>query len=189
MSGVRVEVGVDDRQFQAAMVELLARGRALEPAFKSIGEMMLRSTDQRFRDQVDPTGAPWLPIDPAWQDEKRRRGHIQKILQMRGRLRGSIAYKANNDRVAVGSNVVYAAIHQLGGDIDQPRRTQSIAFTRKGKFASAKQVAKKPSKITHKDVTIRARTIHMPARPYLGLSATDRERVGKILARHLSGDR
>ncbi len=189
MSGVRVEVTVDDRQLRAVMSQLLARGRDLEPAFKSIGEMMLRSTDQRFKNQVDPEGAPWLPIDPEWRDEKRRRGHIQKILQMRGRLRGSIAYKASNDRVAVGSNVVYAAIHQLGGDIDQPRRTQSIAFTRKGKFASAKQVAKKPSKITHKEVSIRARTIHMPARPYLGLSSQDRERVSTILTRHLSGGR
>lgn len=193
MSGVRVEVGVDDRQFQAAMVELLARGRALEPAFKSIGEMMLRSTDQRFRDQVDQEGAPWLPISAAWRDEKQRRGHIQKILQMRGRLRGSVTYKASNDRVAVGSNVIYAAIHQLGGDINQPERTQVLAFqgpaTKPGRFISRAKAGKAKKAVTIRIATIKARTISMPARPYLGLSADDRERVAKILARHLRGER
>ena len=192
MSGVRVEVTVDDHQLREAMTELLARGRDLGPAFKSIGEMMLRSTDQRFRDQVDPTGAPWLPISAAWKDEKQRRRHLQKILQMRGRLRGSIAYKASNDRVAVGSNVVYAAIHQLGGEIQQPERTQVLAFggtaRKPGKFISRAKAAKSKKAIAVRFANIPARTITMPARPYLGLSTQDRERMAKILTRHLRGE-
>lgn len=193
MSGVRVEVTVDDRELRAGLTELLARGRDLGAAFKSIGEMMLRSTDNRFRDQVDPEGAPWLPIDPAWRDQKRRRGHIQKILQMRGRLRGSITYKDSNDRIAVGTNVVYAAIHQLGGEIDQAARTQVLAFrgpaNKPGRFISREKAGKSRKAVTIRIATIKARTITMPARPYLGLSGQDRERVVKILTRHLRGER
>lgn len=190
--GVRVEVSVDDKQLRTAMTALLAKGRDLEPAMRSIGEMMLRSTDQRFRDQRDPEGKAWLPISPAWRDEKKRNKQLQTILQMRGRLRGSIAYHASNDRLAVGSKVVYAAIHQLGGSIQQGERRQTLAFhgkdeTKPGKFISRDKASKAKTAVTIRFATIKARTITMPARPYLGLSKDDRERAAKILARHLAG--
>lgn len=193
MSGIRVELDVDHRQIRGALAELAARGRSLQPAMRSIGEMMLRSTDDRFRDQVDPEGNRWQPISPAWKEQKRERKHLQDILQMRGRLRGSITYKAASDRVAVGSNVVYAAIHQLGGSIRQGARTQVLAFkgseNKPGKFMSRKAASRRKTAVTIRIASIQARTITMPARPYLGLSSQDRERVLTILMRHLEGGR
>lgn len=191
MSGVRITVTVDDRSMRQGLLELAARGRQLAPAFRSIGELMLRSTDRRFSTQVSPDGVPWAAISTGWREAKRRNRHLSQILQMRGRLRGSIAYRATNDEVAIGTNVIYGAIHQLGGDIEQGARLQVMAFRgsvkKPGKFLSRAAAGKSKKAVTIRVAQIAARTITMPARPYLGISIQDRTGIARIIARHLAG--
>lgn len=183
MSGIRVEVNVDDQALRRSMTELAARGRDLRAPLRSIGEAMLRSTDERFRQQRDPQGQPWAPLQPATLANKRN----QRILTESGNLRGSINYRVGADRLEVGTPSVYGAIHQLGGEVQQKARTQVSAVTRKGQFKT-KKAAGQGKKVTHiRFANIQARVIKMPARPYLGLSSADRERVATILARHLAG--
>ena len=63
-------------------------------------------------DKRDPDGNPWELWKTSGQD--RRPGHT--ILHMDGHLRDSIAGRATAQEAVVGSNLIYAAIHQLGGD-------------------------------------------------------------------------
>ena len=96
------------------LLDLLGRIGNLNKPMTNIGEYLLMSTDDRFEQQIDPAGVPWQPNSPYVMQFKRDNGLILKILQSTGRLRGSIAYLADETSVTVGTNVSYAPDHQLG---------------------------------------------------------------------------
>ena len=181
MSGIRHELNVDDKQLRFAATKLLQSGGNLRPAFKSIGEAMLRSTDERFRNQVDPQGQPWKPL--AASTLKRKRG--PKILTESHQLRNSMTYKADDEKLQVGTNAVHAAIHQLGGTIRQRSRRQVLAFNKKGRFLGHKAASKRKTSVNVRIATIGPRLVRIPARPFLGVSAKDKDKVIAILKRHL----
>lgn len=54
---------------------------------------------------------------------KRSQYNPRKILTLSGYLRNGFLHQVTGDiSVEVGANLAYAAIHQLGGDIDMPAR-------------------------------------------------------------------
>lgn len=192
MSGIKIELELQDEAFRKAMLDLAARGRSLRPAFKSIGEAMLVSTENRFRDQKGPDGQSWAPLSKRYL--KKKKG--PKILTESSRLRGSIAYKVGDRDLAWGTNVIYGAIHQLGGTIKQEARRQTNAHGARGGFKSraaagktkgikAPKVAGEGAHTRISFASIGERTIKMPARPYLGVSTKDKERILSIMIDHL----
>ena len=98
---------------------------------KPVGEALVSSTRERFRTSKDPTGRPWKPLSATTvksgfkkKDYKKSGGlkkgvaereANRKILVQRGRLKNSVSSSAEDTKVAVGSNLVYARIHQYGG--------------------------------------------------------------------------
>jgi phage virion morphogenesis protein len=80
-------------------------------AHREIGEALLRSTNQRFRDERAPDGKKWYPVAPK---TAKRKGAHDKILTLTARLRRSISYRADADGVIIGTAAVYAATHQFG---------------------------------------------------------------------------
>ena len=127
------------------------------PLLAELGEYGLRSTRARFKTQTAPDGTAWAALQPWYQKEKRR--NKNRILTLNGYLRGQMTWQLVGDRtVEIGSNRPYAAVHQFGATI-KPRAAKVLMF--RGHVA--------------KSVTI-------PARPYLGLSDEDRsEIVGRTL--------
>ena len=127
------------------------------PLLAELGEYGLRSTRARFKTQTAPDGTAWAALQPWYQKEKRR--NKNRILTLNGYLRGQMTWQLVGDRtVEIGSNLPYAAVHQFGATI-KPRAAKVLIF--RGHVA--------------KSVTI-------PARPYLGLSDEDRsEIVGRTL--------
>ena len=127
------------------------------PLLAELGEYGLRSTRARFKTQTAPDGTAWAALQPRYQKEKRRNKNL--ILTLNGYLRGQMTWQLVGDRtVEIGSNLPYAAVHQFGATI-KPRAAKVLMF--RGHVA--------------KSVTI-------PARPYLGLSDEDRsEIVGRTL--------
>ena len=120
MAGFAVDTGVfltgEWADFKAAarrMGKLDFRG-----LHEELGETILEATSRHFRDERGPDG-PWersaaaAGRDRTKSGRKSRRGG--KTLQRTGRLKKSINYEAEGDNVQVGTNVVYAAIHQFGG--------------------------------------------------------------------------
>ncbi|MFL3315163.1 phage virion morphogenesis protein, partial [Enterobacter asburiae] len=73
----------------------------------------------------------WMGWSPAYA--RQRRGG--KILQKSGRLAASITQYSTNDDATVGTNVKYARIHQEGGEISIPARSQK-AYYRQNKDGS-----------------------------------------------------
>ena len=114
-----ISLTYNDTEIRAKFQQLQAKLGDLTPAMRQIGEAMLLSTDERFANEVDPSGTRWQANSPRTINQKRAQGRILKTLQSTGRLRASIAYQATKDRVVVGSNVSYAAKHQLGRGVPQ----------------------------------------------------------------------
>ncbi|MBF0454954.1 MAG: phage virion morphogenesis protein [Magnetococcales bacterium] len=97
-----------------AGIEKLASGRQQMNA--EIGEMLVTSVKQRFKDEKGPDGKAWEP--------SKRDG---KTLTDTARLKNSIGYEATSDLTAVGSNVVYARIHQKGGETGRGHAVNLLA--------------------------------------------------------------
>ena len=117
-----------------------------------VGSYLTGVTRDRFDSQTGPDGSAWQPLQPRYQ--RRKKQNKDKILTLRGYLRGQLVSQVVGGKsVEVGSNLVYAAVHQFGGTI-KPKSGKLLAF--RGHVA--------------KSVTI-------PARPYLGLSDADQNEL------------
>ena len=116
MTGARIEVTVDDAEARAALARLVARAEDLTPVMDEIGGALVLSTQRRFELGAGPGGLAWKPSQRALAEGG-------KTLVDTARLLASLTHRAGRDRVDVGTNVVYAAIHQFGGPAGRGLKT------------------------------------------------------------------
>lgn len=105
MTAFKIEVA--DGPVIAALNRLAAQAADLTPAMRAIAGLLERQTEDNFAAEAGPLGK-W----PALKDKKRQGG---KILQDTGRLAASVTPFWSATEAGIGSNAIYAAIHQLGG--------------------------------------------------------------------------
>jgi phage virion morphogenesis protein len=109
MAGATLTIEVDSRVVQAALARLDRAFDDMTEPMGAIGDMLVSSTTHRFMEtNRGPDGSAWTPSLRAI-----RQGN--KTLVARGHLRDSITHIPGPDSVQVGTNLVYAAIHQFGG--------------------------------------------------------------------------
>lgn len=111
MAGVALPVTVD----QAALADIGKRlyqlhGRVenMLPIYDEIGGSLVTSVLHRFEKSIDPDNKPWQPSIRALETNG-------QTLVDQGHLRQTITHRAERDKVTVGTNSVYGAIHQFGG--------------------------------------------------------------------------
>lgn len=160
MSGASITVRIDAGQAVAAFRRLSRMMDDTRPVMRAIGTGLVRGTHDRFQAGVDPGGAPWKSLNPVYASGKRGAGILRES-GMAGGLMGSIAMRAGRDEVEVGSNKIYAAVHQFGATIT-PKAGQFLIFRMGGRLAIA-------------------RSVTIPARPYLGVSGDDMVMIGDVL--------
>lgn len=157
MASVSIKVTVKDQGVSDAIARVTAVDRNLiPPLFKNWGEYQIKATRARFLAARGPDGKPWTPLNRVYAAGKRGPG----ILRERGQLMGSIVYQVTANTLAWGSPLIYAAIHQKGGTI-VPRTADALVFRMGNRVVFARKVT-------------------IPARPYLGVSAEDREVMGQM---------
>lgn len=88
---------------------------------EAIAEGVKSRTLRRFEESRAPDGTPWPPLSPV---TLARTGKNRKALILTGRLRNSIAWTVRGDAIVVGTNVVYARIHQYGGYAGRGRKVR-----------------------------------------------------------------
>lgn len=111
-----ITISVDDKDIINALHELQSKVIDLRPVLLKIGEIVQESTEDRLNSgkNVDPTGKPWVTLQPWYQKAKKKRQN--QILSLEGHLADSITHDVIDGHTAVvGTNVPYAAIHQFGG--------------------------------------------------------------------------
>jgi len=153
----------------------------------AIGAYLLTATQRRFERETAPDGQRWQRLSPRTARRRingRERGY-NNILRVSRRLEQSIFHDVVDDQLMIGSNLPYAAIHQLGGEIEMPERQQTIFqhYDAKTDTFDQRFRTKRRSNFA-RDVTVSAHTITMPARPYLGIDDADRAEISEIIAEH-----
>jgi len=176
-------IEIDDYQVLAALTQLARNVDHLEPALKEIGAAVEASIMLNFQGQHDPDGEPWEPLSAATL--ARRRGGDGQILRDTGRLNSSINYQVGDFAVEIGTDVDYANVHQFGADIEHAARTQTLYFRQRADGSVGNKFVKKSRSNFAQDVARGAHTTHIPARPFVGISAADRAKILAILGRYL----
>lgn len=119
MAGYKIVYTIDDKEWEEKVRRIDFALHDMRPALKDAGEYMRLEVDDRFKHERDMDGVPWKPISPETIEKKRKSGDILKILQEagnRGGLRKSIAIEVTRASLSHGTNKIYGAIHQLGGE-------------------------------------------------------------------------
>ena len=151
-----IEVELKDEAITAALDRLRRHLTDLSPVMNEIGEFLEDQTVRRFDEGVSPEGRPWAPKSAATIAAYERRGQRVDFRPLFGPntdgipLRKSFFRQYGPDFVEVGTNKPYAAVMQFGAS--------------KGAFGATSR----GSPIPWGDI---------PARPYLGISETDRENI------------
>ena len=136
-----------------AVTDRNIRGQIMD----DFGSYMATEIDSRFESEKAPDGAPW-------EESYRAKEEGGQTLSDSGILRQSIAYEHSADRLEIGSAMVYAAIHQFGGEI-KPVKAKKLAFSVGGSF-------------------IMTDSVTIPTRPYLGFTENDEAELVDIIHDH-----
>lgn len=156
---VEFQDGALKRQLQ----EIGRRAEDLTPLMDMIGPRLRDAARNRIAStNVGPDGVPW----PVSFRAKTEGG---KTLLDTTDLSESLTWRASAREVEIGSNLIYAAIHQFGGDI-VPVSAGALTF----RLANGQMV-------TCGKVTI-------PARPYLGVSDEDEVILTDLALTYLAGE-
>lgn len=108
----------DTVQSHFTLNQLLRHLRDLSPLMQGIAFYLENSTIQRFYDEKDPNGNNWQALLPKTLKVKNGAGtgsnSMNGILKHSGSLVRSITSQFTNNRVEVGTNLIYANVHQWG---------------------------------------------------------------------------
>lgn len=189
MTGISYTVTLEEEYARQRLDVLLDRMDRPRGFFRNVGEHLLNSAADNFEHERDPDGIPWQRLMPKTIERRERRRLTPiRILRARGRLSGSLNVVATDEEARIGSPMPYAAIHQLGGTIKVPERTGMIHQHYDAKTDTFDPKFRKKSRANFsREVTIKAHTIDMPKRSYLGVSKDDEVAIIRI-AREWLGD-
>lgn len=159
MAGASVSITAEiaDHGVDRAFTRLVGVMSDTTPVMAAIGTGVVGSTHRRFVRQTAPGGEAWAPLHPEYKPLKR----TSRILTESGRLRDSINSRPGRDEVRVGTNVIYAAVHQSGATIE-PKSSSHLIF----RLASGVTFAK---------------SVTIPARPFLGIDDEDEAMIAEIV--------
>ncbi len=115
MAGAFVEVSIDDRELQELLSGIMKHMADMTPVNREIGEVVYESVQRNFEEKRAPDGTPWKPLAESTKKARAKKGRsAEDILILNRILMGSIHVDAYPDRAELGTDVVYAAVHQFG---------------------------------------------------------------------------
>jgi len=109
MTGAKIQFDVVNDTLSKGLANILDLGRNPEAFLDEIGGQLVTNTQDRFDVGVGPDGDVWEPSQRAIDQ-----GGL--TLKDDGNLSGGITHDATGSQLVWGSNEVYAAIHQFGGE-------------------------------------------------------------------------
>jgi len=107
-----IEFNIASQAVQDALSRLQQVSVDQTPAWQSIGEMLVASTHQRFKEYTSPDGTPWEPLSNTTST---RKGHDRPLEGESRQLGTQIHYSADADGMEIGSIMEYAAMQHFGG--------------------------------------------------------------------------
>ena len=188
MSGVLIDIQTQGEDVISERLQFLAtRMEDLTPVMKTIGETIRASVIRNF----EKGGRPklWKGHGPLTQT---RRGKSAKILREHSNLMNSVTYTAGRDSVQIGTNIIYAAVHQFGAEKGSFGTVQANvkAHVRKIKSRDIKKGRKKTASgvafVAAHTRKMRLPYGDIPARPFLMIQDEDVTEIGKLIQNHIA---
>ena len=120
-----IEIRLDNKKVEEALLELAQKTSNLRPLMKNIAGIMADSTEENFKEEGRPK---WKDLSEKTKTARKKTGHYPgQILQVSGQLALSVTTQYDDTSAIIGSNKVYAAIHQLGGLAGKNKMTTILA--------------------------------------------------------------
>ena len=171
---IRVEINED--AISAALARLGAAVEDMTPLMQDLGELLIESTQENFRTGQSPDGVPWAPKSMATMEAYRRseakglNGPVpaDPLIGPSKSLSSTISYQAGPNSVDWGSNMIYAAVMQLGAHA--------------GEFG-----ARVGRNSKGRDFIMSIPWGDIPARPFLGIGDEDRPLILAEIEDYLRG--
>lgn len=159
---------IKEDQFTDALERAARALTDTTPLMQDMGEYLVDSTKQRFKEGKAPDGTPWAPKSQTTIDTYRRRekkgrnGRVdfRPLFGPSGALSSQIFSEAGTESVEWGSSLVYAATQQFGAA--------------KGAFGTMSNGSSIPWGT-------------IPARPFIGISDHDQLMLIDIIEEYLGG--
>ena len=180
MAGVTLDIKIKDSGIQKLLDDIQRRMGDLTPAMKIIGQIVRTSIVRNFERGGRP--GKWAPLSPVTQ--ARRKG--KKILMVRGLgggMAGSIHARADKAKVVIGTNKIYAAVHQFGANKGSFGTVEAGIKTHMRKITQAFGRPVKPHKITVRAHTRKTKLPwgDIPARPFMVVQDEDWDEIRESL--------
>lgn len=115
MAGVQLEMTLQGIEGAAAALGRLA-ATDLEDLAYNAGGLLESSTRERIAtEKAAPDGTPWAPWTERYDDTRNHAKH--SLLVQDNHLLTSVQNYTTGHETRVGTNLIYGAIHQMGGEI------------------------------------------------------------------------
>ena len=90
---------------------------------KNIAGILSYSTEENFKEQGRPE--KWTDLSDVTKEQRRKQNKYPgQILQVSGQLASSISTQYDDNSAVIGSNLPYAAIHQLKGKAGKNKKVK-----------------------------------------------------------------
>lgn len=160
-----ISIQVNDSEVRSLLDRMAGRMADTTPMMRIIGETVRTSVERNFA----------ADGRPRWEVSGRAASDGGQTLSLTGRLRRSFTVAAGNGWAAVGTNVLYAAIHQFGGKTRphtiEPRNKKALRTP----YGIFRRVHHPGSRI--------------PARPFLMVQPEDWTEIRAAINDYLTGSR
>ena len=115
-----ITMKIETQELQRELEKLIEKAIDRRPLMRNIAGIMHAAVEENFAEEGRPK---WVPLHQKTIKARQKKGYWPgQILQQTGRLAASISTYSDNDKAVVGTNVVYAAIHQFGGKAGRGRK-------------------------------------------------------------------
>ena len=122
MENNSIEIKLDNKLIQNKLLNIAKKTENLRPLMKNLTGILSFSTEENFKEEGRPKWQKWSESTKKYR--KKIKKYPGQILQLNGNLASSITTYYDDNSAVIGSNLPYAAIHQLGGKAGKNKKVE-----------------------------------------------------------------
>ncbi len=170
-----IEVKLEDEAIRAAFTRLVQAGIQMKPLMQEIGEFLAETTKQRFQTSTAPDGSRWAPnAETTYVDLL---GRFKSSYGKAGKISAAGIRRAARKKPLIGETGA------LSTTINYRAGSDFVEIGSPMEYAAVQQFGAKARSFTGGKTPWG----DIPARPFLGLSASDRDGLLEIINSYLEG--
>ena len=123
MTDKPIEIKIENQEVNKKLLEIARKTENLRPLMKNIAGILAYTTEENFKNEGRPE--KWTDLSDVTKENRRKQHKYPgQILQVEGNLASSVNTQYDENSAMIGSNLPYAAIHQLGGNAGRNKKVK-----------------------------------------------------------------